>query len=67
MLAYCQLDTSINSINKFKMEKTVYFLKYANTKTVVPLGKKHVLELLELTNSISGFFLLIKSPRYKNL
>jgi hypothetical protein len=68
MLAHNQLDTSIGSINKFKKEKeTVYFLKYINEKRVIPFGKKEVIKLLELTQSISGFFLLIKSPSYKML
>jgi hypothetical protein len=67
MLAHCQLDTSISSINRFKQDKTVHFLKYANIKKVVPFSKKEMMELLDLTNLISGFFLLIKSPYYKNL
>lgn len=69
VLAHCSLHTSAAILKNFKTdkEKTVFFLKYLNTKKVVPFGKKEVIEMIELTGSISGLLLLTKSPHYKNI
>lgn len=69
VLAHCSLHISVGILKNFKndKERTVYFLKYLNTKKVVPFGKKEVVEMIELTGSISGLLLLTKSPHYKNL
>ena len=69
VLAHCSLHISVSVLRDFKndKEKTVFFLKYLNTKKVVPFGKKEVVAMIELTGSINGLLLLTKSPHYKNL
>lgn len=65
VLAHCSLDTSLTAIRKFEKDKeTVSFIKYLHTKQPVYFGKKDIVELLELTNNISGLLLLTKSPIY---
>lgn len=68
VLAHCSLHISAGVVKDFKndKEKTVYFLKYLNTKKVVAFGKKEVVEMIELTGSVSGLLLMTKSPHYKN-
>lgn len=67
MIAHYTLDTSIGSINKFKTDsqKTIYFLKYANTKTVEPFTKKDVISLSELIFQVKQFIWSLKAMRFQ--
>lgn len=62
ILAHCSLHSSVKILKDFQndKEKTIFFLKYLNTKKVIPFAKKDVIEIIELTNFISGFLMTIK-------
>ena len=67
MIAHCKLDTSIGCINKFKTDpqKTIYFLKYANTKTSEPFTKKDVMALSEIIFQVKQFIWGLTAQRYE--
>lgn len=68
MIAHCELDSSITSINKWKREPdTVYFTKYAYTKKTEPFGKKDFLALLELISAVKAYLIEFKGKRVQRM
>ncbi len=58
MIAHAALDSSMTSIVKFRTDpETVYFTKYAYTKSTVPFGKKDFLELLQLISGVKAYLM----------
>jgi len=67
MIAHYKLDTSIGPISSFQTDtqKTIYFLKYANTKTIETFTKKDFLSLLQLVFNVKQFITGLKAKRFQ--
>lgn len=67
IIAHCPIDTSRSSIKKFEADKnTIYLIRHYNGKSVIPFGRKEVIEILELTQSIKAFFISVKAGKHKD-
>lgn len=64
IIAHNTLDISSTILKNFQTDKqkTIYFLKYSNTKTSEPFTKKDALHFMELCFQIKQFFGGLKSP-----
>jgi len=68
MIAHCELDSSITSINKWKKEpNTVYFTKYAYAKKTEPFGKNDFIEILNLTGAVKAYLMALKGKRVQRM